>query len=72
VLSTGQLLSRRELEVLGLIADGRTADAIGHQLGIASTTVRTHTMHILRKLNARDRAHAVACGFNLQLLPRPR
>jgi DNA-binding NarL/FixJ family response regulator len=63
-------LSRREFEVLQLIADGRTAEYIGKRLGITADTVRTHIGHILRKLGARDRAHAVARAFQLSLLAR--
>jgi DNA-binding NarL/FixJ family response regulator len=65
----GKPLSAREYEVLLLIAEGRTAEQIGHRLGIAADTVRTHVCHILRKLNARDRAHAVALSFQRSLLP---
>ena len=65
----GKPLSAREYEVLLLIAEGRTAEQIGHRLGIAADTVRTHICHILRKLNARDRAHAVAVSFQRSLLP---
>lgn len=65
----GKPLSAREFEVLQLVADGRTAGQIGHRLGITADTVRTHICHILRKLNARDRAHAVALSFQMSLLP---
>jgi DNA-binding NarL/FixJ family response regulator len=65
----GKPLSAREYDVLLLIAEGRTAEQIGHRLGISADTVRTHVCHILRKLNARDRAHAVALSFQLSLLP---
>lgn len=68
----GKPLSVRELEVLELIADGRTAENIGHRLGISADTVRTHVYRILRKLNARDRAHAVALSFQMSLLPSRR
>lgn len=61
-------LSKREFEVLQLIADGRTAEYVGKRLGITTDTVRTHVNHILRKLDARDRAHAVTRAFELSLL----
>jgi DNA-binding NarL/FixJ family response regulator len=61
-------LSNREFEVLQLIAEGRTAASIGSKLGITADTVRTHVGHILRKLSARDRAHAVARAFEISLL----
>lgn len=51
-------LSRRELEVVAGIVAGRTNREIANQLGIAETTVNKHVHHILRKLNARNRAHA--------------
>jgi DNA-binding NarL/FixJ family response regulator len=69
---TGQRpLTRREFEVLHFIADGRTAEYIGKRLGITGDTVRTHIGHILRKLGARDRAHAVAQAFQTSLLSTP-
>lgn len=61
-------LSMREYEVLQLIAEGRTAEHIASRLGIAPDTVRTHVGHILRKMGARDRAHAVAKAFEMHLL----
>lgn len=65
----GKPLSEREFEVLQLIADGRTAEQIGRRLGITADTVRTHVHRLLRKLDARDRAHAVALSFQMSLLP---
>lgn len=65
----GKPLTRREFEVLQLIAEGRTAEQIGYRLGITTETVRTHVSHILKKLGARDRAHAVAVAYQMSLLP---
>lgn len=65
----GKPLSAREFEVLQLIATGLTAEQIGNRLGITTDTVRTHIGHLLRKLQARDRAHAVAISFETSLLP---
>lgn len=67
----GKPLSSRELQVLELVADGRTADNIGRRLGISADTVRTHVYRILRKLNARDRAHAVAIAYQTAVLSLP-
>jgi len=67
--SRGKPLSKRELEVLAFIAEGRTACYIGSRLGITAETVRTHVSHILKKLSARDRAHAVALAIDAALLP---
>jgi DNA-binding NarL/FixJ family response regulator len=55
----GDALSPRELDVLRLAAVGHSNRAIGAQLGIGETTVKTHMSTILVKLGANDRAHAV-------------
>lgn len=52
-------LSPRERAVLLHMAEGRSNRAIGHELGISETTVKTHVAHVLRKLGAADRAQAV-------------
>jgi len=48
-------LSARELEVAGLIADGRANKEIGRALGISEPTVKKHVGHILAKLGLQDR-----------------
>jgi DNA-binding CsgD family transcriptional regulator len=53
-------LTRRELEVLTLIAKGETNTQIAHRLVISEGTVKSHVKHILRKLNAANRAEAVS------------
>src|SRR5207245_2036734 len=62
------LLTRREFEVLQLIADGLENRAIGTALFVSVETVRTHIKGMLRKLGARDRAHAVAISYRNGLL----
>jgi DNA-binding NarL/FixJ family response regulator len=69
--SAGRPLSRREEEVLRLIADGLSNQGIADALVVSVETVRTHIKSLLRKLSARDRAHAVAVGFRLGLLAQP-
>ena len=54
------LLTRREVEVLDMIASGATNVAIGAALFITEVTVKSHVQHILRKLRAANRAEAVA------------
>jgi DNA-binding NarL/FixJ family response regulator len=61
-------LSNREFQVLSLIADGLSNQGIADALVLSVETVRTHIKGLLRKLAARDRAHAVACGFRAGLL----
>ena len=61
-------LSERELEVLRLVARGNTNREIAAQLFISEATVKTHLLHVYEKLEASDRASAVARGFELGLL----
>ena len=53
----------REVEVLQLICDGLVNREIGQRLFLSEGTVKSHVRHILAKLQARSRAHAVAVGF---------
>lgn len=66
--STRQPLSRREHEVLRLIAEGMENQEIADVLFVSVETIRTHVKSILRKLHTRDRAHAVAVAFRLGVL----
>ncbi len=54
------LLTRRELEVLALMAAGESNSGVADRLVIAEGTVKSHVKHILRKLRAANRAEAVA------------
>jgi DNA-binding NarL/FixJ family response regulator len=56
-------LSRREYQVLQLVAEGLENSAIAKILFLSVETVRTHVKSILRKLTARDRTHAVTIAF---------
>ncbi|GAA3316074.1 LuxR C-terminal-related transcriptional regulator [Arthrobacter ramosus] len=53
-------LTRREAEVLRLMADGLTNAAIADRLVIAPDTIKSHVKHILRKLGTSNRSQAVA------------
>jgi DNA-binding NarL/FixJ family response regulator len=67
--SRGQMpLSRREYQVLQLVAEGMENSAIAKVLYLSVETVRTHVKSILRKLSARDRTHAVTTAFRSGLL----
>ena len=61
-------LGQRELEVLGLVASGRSNREIARDLFVAEGTVKAHTANIYRKLEARNRAEAVSRARILQLL----
>jgi diguanylate cyclase (GGDEF)-like protein len=65
----GVLLTRRELEVLGLMGEGETNSVIADRLVIAEATVKSHVKHILRKLRAANRAEAVARYMRLAQPP---
>lgn len=60
------LLTRRELEVLELLADGATNAMIADRLVISEGTVKSHVKHILRKLRAANRAEAVSRYLRLR------
>jgi DNA-binding NarL/FixJ family response regulator len=57
--------STRELEVLALIAKGRSNKEIAAALGVSDETVKTHVSNVMQKLNAQDRAHAVTEAIRL-------
>ncbi len=52
-------LTEREIEVLRLVAAGRSNKVIAAELDISEGTVKTHMKSILPKLDASDRTHAV-------------
>ena len=53
------ILTRRECEVLQLLADGKSNRGIGEALYISEKTVKNHVSNILQKMNANDRTQAV-------------
>ncbi len=65
------LLSERELEVLGLMAQGLSNKEIGRKLWIGETTVKTHVSRILRKLGQSDRTQAVLVAVDAGLVQLP-
>ncbi len=61
-------LTRRQRQVLQLLADGHSTDEAADRLGLSSETVRTHAKASLPRLGARDRAHAVAIAMRGALI----
>jgi DNA-binding NarL/FixJ family response regulator len=55
--------TKRQLEVLHLIADGLTNAEIGKRLCLSEETARSHVRNLLAALQVHSRAHAVAVGF---------
>ena len=62
------VLTRREKEVLELIAEGMTNNEIAGKLFISSTTVDTHRKNLLAKFDAKNTASLVKMAMQLQLL----
>jgi DNA-binding CsgD family transcriptional regulator len=60
---TQQVISAREAEVLGLIADGLTANEAADRLFLSVETIHTHVRNAVRKLGARGRLHAVVLAL---------
>lgn len=56
-------LSARELQVLQLVADGKSNKDIGEALGLSALTVKSHLARIARKLGTGDRAEMVAMAM---------
>lgn len=61
-------LSGRELEVLQLLADGKSNREIAEELFISAQTVKTHIAHIFDKLGVSDRTEAVAAALRRGLV----
>jgi DNA-binding NarL/FixJ family response regulator len=68
VLPVTARLSPRELAILRCVAGGYSNKEIGKTLGISDGTVKNHLSDILRKLEARDRTHAVLKAIGARML----
>ena len=64
----GQSLTKRQRQILQLIADGYSTSQVARRLGLSAETVKTHNKQLLSRLRARDRAHAVAIGIRNSLI----
>jgi two-component system, NarL family, nitrate/nitrite response regulator NarL len=64
-------LTRRELQILRLLADGIDERGIAAKLSISSKTVAIHIEHVLTKLDVHSRAQAVAAAYRERLVPAP-
>ena len=66
--SDGAVLTRREIEVLRLVAQGGQTKHVAEQLHVSPATVRNHVQNILGKLGAHSRLEAVAFAHRHRLL----
>ncbi|MCX4145033.1 MULTISPECIES: response regulator [Paraburkholderia] len=62
-------LSDREIEVLRLVAEFSATKTVAAQMNISEETVKVHIKHILEKMGARDRTHAVVMAIKQGLIP---
>jgi DNA-binding CsgD family transcriptional regulator len=62
-------ISKRELEVLSLIATGKSNQEIAAQLYVSLSTVKTHTANLFEKLDAKRRIQAIETAKRLHILP---
>ena len=62
-------ITRRELEILELIAHGMSNREIAEKLFVSESTVKTHTSRLFDKLSAKRRTQAVQIGKELRLIP---
>ncbi|MEI9910803.1 MAG: LuxR C-terminal-related transcriptional regulator [Bacteroidota bacterium] len=62
-------LSKRELEVLGLLAQGHSNQEIAAKLFVSLSTVKTHLQNIFEKLDVKRRTQAVEKAKRLNLIP---
>jgi len=61
-------LSAREIEVLGLVARGKSNKEVGKELHISTATVKTHLIHIYNKLGVDDRTAAVTTAIERKII----
>jgi len=62
-------LTRREVQVLSLLADGRTSREVAEQLSLSVTTVQRHVANIYAKIGVRNRAEATSYALRHGLEP---
>lgn len=61
-------LTTREIEVLGMLAGGKSAVDVAEHLGISPLTARNHIQHIFEKLEVHSKAEAVAFAYRMRLV----
>jgi DNA-binding NarL/FixJ family response regulator len=61
-------ITRRQREILQLLADGESTMVAARKLGLSEETVKTHMKNTLARLEAKNRSHAVAIGLRESLI----
>jgi DNA-binding NarL/FixJ family response regulator len=62
------VITRRQREILQLLADGESTTVAARKLGLSEETVKTHMKNTLARLAAKNRSHAVAIGLRESLI----
>jgi DNA-binding NarL/FixJ family response regulator len=62
------VVTKRQREILQLLADGESTTVAARQLGLSEETVKTHMKNTLARLDAKNRSHAVAIGLRESLI----
>ena len=62
------VITRRQREILQMLADGESTTAAARKLGLSEETVKTHMKNTLGRLGAKNRSHAVAIGLRESLI----
>jgi DNA-binding NarL/FixJ family response regulator len=62
------VVTKRQREILQLLADGESTTVAARRLGLSEETVKTHMKNTLARLGAKNRSHAVAIGLRESLI----
>ena len=62
-------ISKREFQVLGLMAEGLSNQHIAERLFVSTSTVKTHVSNVLAKLDASRRTQAIAKAKEMRIIP---
>jgi DNA-binding CsgD family transcriptional regulator len=62
------VLSKQEIKILELMANGHTSEDIAEKLSIAKSTVQTHRRNMLRKTGKKNSHHILAWAFTTKIL----
>jgi DNA-binding NarL/FixJ family response regulator len=71
VTRTQSVLSRRECEIMALLAEGLTGEQVAERLVLSPDTVKTHIRNAMTKLEAHTRVHAIAIALREGFISPP-
>lgn len=62
-------ITAKEIEVLGLLADGGSNQEIANHLFVSTSTIKSHLVHLYQKLDVSRRTQAIRKARSLQIIP---